>query len=72
MKDKLVKTGHKKFYYRFVGALRGLGFSLLAVVALASPVFIAVGISANEAHAAETSEVVENPAPEESAFRLAY
>ncbi|MDY6391889.1 MAG: hypothetical protein SPL80_03530 [Bacilli bacterium] len=57
MKDKLVKTGHKKPYYRFIGALRGIGFSLLAVVALASPVAIAMGYSAQEAHAEETSHV---------------
>ena len=66
MKDKLVKTGHKKLYYRFLGTLRGMGFSLLAIIALASPVFIAVGISAQAAHA-DTVQVVEVSSEEEPA-----
>lgn len=59
MKDKLVKNGRHKPYYRFVGALKGLGFSLLALIVLASPVVIAMEVSANEAHAEETSRVQE-------------
>ena len=57
MKDKLHKTGHTKPYYRFVSALRGFGFSLLALVVLATPVAIAAGVNAYEAAAEQTSHV---------------
>ena len=60
MKDKLVKTGHKKAYYRFIGAVKGFGFTLLALAALTAPVGIAMGVSAAEAaHAEEPSLVSE-------------
>ena len=65
MRDKIVKTGHGKLYYRFVGGLRGLGFSLLALIALASPVAIVMGMTAVEnAHAEETSHVVQSETSE--------
>ena len=68
MKDKLVKTGHKKAYYRFIGALRGFGFSILGLLALAAPVLIAMEISAQEAKAEETVHVSEEPVEETSAL----
>ncbi len=63
MKDKLVKTGRHKPYYRFVGALKGFAFSLLAILVLASPVLIASGVAAQHAAAEETSHVVESEEP---------
>ena len=56
MKDKLNKTGRKKPYYRFVSAMKGFGFSLLALIVLAAPVAIAMGVSAyqSEVRAEET------------------
>ncbi len=72
MKDKLVKTGHKKPYYRFITTMRALGFSLLAVIALASPVLIAVDISSREIAAEEVVEVVSEDGSEESSASLLY
>ena len=67
MKDKLTKNGHKKPYYRFVGAVKGLGLSLLAIIALASPVAIAMGVSAYEAEArAEEHPSLTAPESEDS------
>ena len=63
MKDKLVKNGKRKPYYRFIGAVKGLGFSLLAILALASPVVIAFEVAANEAAAEQTSQVEESTEP---------
>ncbi len=73
MKDKLVKTGHKKRYYRLIGALKGVGFSVLAIFALATPVFISYEMTAAEARAEQAttltlpeqpSEPSETPLPE--------
>ena len=63
MKDKLNKTGRKKPYYRFVSAMKGFGFSLLALIVLAAPVAIAMGVSAyqSEVRAEETTQVEEPP-----------
>ena len=59
MKDKLQKTGHKKPYYRFLSLVKGFGFSLLAIVLLATPVAIAAGVNAYEASAEHTAQVEE-------------
>ena len=59
MKDKLTKNGHKKAYYRFFGALRGIGFTHLGLVALSTPVLIAVQASSAETRADTASSVVE-------------
>ena len=67
MKDKLHKTGHKKGFYRFVSALKGIGFSLLAIAVLATPVAIAASVSAEQAYAEPTtSSVPEESVPETS------
>ena len=66
MKDKLHKTGHKKAYYRFLSLVKGFGFSLLAIVLLATPVAIAAGVNAYETSAAHTSQVEEVEEPVET------
>ena len=66
MKDKLTKTGHRKPYYRFMTALKGLGFSFLALLALATPVAIAAGLSAAEAQAEQTTSTVSEEPVESS------
>ena len=65
MKDKLEKTGHRKHYYRFLRSLRGAGFSILALAAFATPVFVALGVNATEATAG-TAVQVTSEAPEDS------
>ncbi|MCR5348290.1 MAG: hypothetical protein K6E59_01615 [Bacilli bacterium] len=71
MKDKLTKTGHKKPYYRFMSALKGFGFSFLALLALATPVAIAAGVNAaEEARADEIASVSSEEPPVESALTL--
>ena len=62
MKDKLVRTGHKKWYYRF----RALSFALIAFLgssaAAAMPIAISVGVSAEyPLSAANNEEVEEQP-----------
>ena len=56
MKDKLVRTGHKKLYYRF----RALSFALLAFLgssaAAAMPIAISVGVSQEYALSAATHD----------------
>jgi hypothetical protein len=69
MKDKLVKTGHKKGYYRFVSTMKGFGFSLLAVIALASPVLIAMDMST---HTTKAEEVQVSTPEEESIQTSSY
>lgn len=53
MKDKLVKTGHKKHYYR----LRAFAFSLLALVGVglagSLPIYVTYQVSISQALAAE-------------------
>lgn len=66
MKDKLQKTGHTKPYYRFLSLVKGFGFSLLAIVLLATPVAIAAGVNAYETQAQQTSHVEEVSEPEAS------
>jgi len=61
MKDKLEKTGRRKPYYRLVNALRGAGFSLLALIALATPVFIAFQVDAAETYAQEVPSTEDHP-----------
>ena len=60
MKDKLVRTGHKKLYYRF----RALSFALLAFLgssaAAAMPIAISVGVSQEYALSAATHEEKED------------
>ena len=61
MKDKLVRTGHKKFYYRMRAFSRGLLFSILVLAAFSAPVLIAYGVNlyetkAEEAKVEESSE----------------
>ena len=65
MKDKLVKNGKRKPYYRFIAAVKGLGFSLLAVLVLASPVLIALDVATHEARAEETTHVESSQSIEE-------
>ena len=68
MKDKIVKTGHKKPYY----TLRRLGkvslFFALFAAAFATPVLITYSMNA-QATAAENTSLGE-PAPEESSSSL--
>ena len=66
MKDKLEKTGHRKFYYRFVDGMRGFGFALLGILLLATPVFIATQVNAAEAYAEPNTSVVETSEEEPS------
>lgn len=59
MKDKLIKTGHKKGYYRLKAVLTVGLFSLAAFVASAVPIGIGLKIAEAEAQEdalAETSE----------------
>ena len=60
MKDKLVKTGHKKAYYRF----RFLAFSLLTLTALSFgaslPVVLTYQASVSATLAANQNEEVED------------
>ena len=60
MKDKLVKTGHKKAYYRF----RFLAFSLLTLTALSFgaslPVVLTYQASVSATLAANQTEEVED------------
>lgn len=62
MKDKLVKSGHRKYYYSF----RRLGKMMFVVAALAVsasvPVLIAYGVSVKETLAEEAPKVEESSA----------
>ena len=67
MRDKLIRTGHKKAYYR----MRAFGFAVLSIcgasIVAAAPVAISYGTSYSQlAHAEEEKEnkieeVEENP-----------
>jgi len=66
MKDKLVKTGHKKMYYRFRAlSFVALGF-LGASAALAAPIAISVGTNGQPLFAQNGNEEKEVNVPEES------
>ena len=68
MKDKLVKTGHKKAYYRF----RSFGIALLALlgIGLASslPVLVTYSVCENAALAKEAEQKEEDASVEEEGF----
>jgi hypothetical protein len=58
MKDKLVKTGHRKFYYRLQTTLVAFAFSLVVVLFAAIPVAITYRLASADAKA-DTSETSE-------------
>ena len=65
MRDKLIRTGHKKAYYR----ARAFGFALLSLcgasVVAATPVAISYGTSYSQIAKAEENADEANPAMEE-------
>lgn len=65
MKDKLIKTGHKKGYYRLKAALTVGLFSLAAFVVSAVPVGIGLKIAEAEAKE-ETTEIQETKESQET------
>ena len=71
MKDKLVRTGHKKMYYRLRSFSRGLLFSILVLAAFSAPVLIAYGVNLYETKAEET-KVEESSKQEDEAQVSSY
>ena len=59
MKDKLVKHGKPKYFYRLTHAIKGTLISLFSLALLIAPIFILVEVSFAEARAEETSHVIE-------------
>ena len=55
MKDKLVKTGHRKFYYRLQTTLVAFAFALVVVLFAAIPIAITYRLAVANA-AAESSK----------------
>ncbi|MCI1245585.1 MAG: hypothetical protein LKG11_06555 [Bacilli bacterium] len=51
MKDKLVKTGHRKLYYRIQTALVGLALAIVVTLFAAIPIAITYRLSLAEATA---------------------
>ena len=62
MKNKLVKTGHKKFYYRF----RNASLGCLVAVALAGLVALPITISYQNEQIAKAEEAAQIVETEES------
>jgi hypothetical protein len=56
MKDKLVKTGHKRFFYRLQTTLVAFAFVLVVGLFAAIPIAITYRLAVTNAAAEETSE----------------
>ncbi|MDO5330220.1 MAG: hypothetical protein Q4F15_02145 [Bacillota bacterium] len=75
MKDKLVKTGHKKLYYRVRLVLRCFAFALGVAGLSAAPILISIATVQNKAatqQAVEAPTTVEDKTNGEVGFDLLY
>ena len=65
MKDKLIKTGHKKFYHRFFRGLRVMGIAVALMTVSAIPVLVSL-TTVTQANAKAEEEKVVVSAPNSS------
>ena len=71
MKDKLVKTGHKKHYYRFRNLLLGLLITGAIGGLFSIPVIVSYNV-ALELSASKTTQKVEVPSKQSLDFTLLH